>query len=140
MRDNIRAIGDAWTTFTPTHSGSWTVGNGDLDGWYTKAGHLVHAKVKFTFGSTSTASGSFGLTLPWSHANGSIAGGGSGLPVGRATCFDTSTSTSSYRNALVNGDILRVVDDSGTLVNATVPFTPAAGDVYSAFVRFESTT
>ncbi len=85
--------------------------------------------LKLTFGSTSTASGSFGLTLPWSHANGAVAGGGSGLPVGRATCFDTSASASSYRNALVNGDLLRLVDDSGNLVSATVPFTPAAGDI-----------
>ena len=118
------------------------MGNGDLGGWYMKAGHLVHAKVVFTFGSTSTAAGSFGLALPWSHANGSIAGGGAGdgLPVGRAICFDNSTSTSSYRNALVNGDLLRLVDDSGNLVNATVPFTPAAGDVYWASVRFEATS
>ena len=142
VRDNLRAIGNAWTAFTPTLAGSWTVGNGDLDGWYMKPGHLVQAKVKFTYGSTSSASGSFGLTLPWSHANGSIAGGGAGdgLPVGRAVCFDTSASASTYRDALVNTSTLRLVDASGALVTATVPFTPAAGDIYSATVRFEATT
>jgi hypothetical protein len=141
VRDNLRAIGNAWTAFTPTHSGSWTTGNGTLEGLYIKAGHLIHAKVKFTYGLTSSASGNFGLVLPWTHDNGSIGGGaGDGLPVGRAVCFDTSASASTYRDALVNGSTLRMVDASGMLVTATVPFTPANGDIYSAFVRFESTT
>jgi hypothetical protein len=71
--------------------------------------------------------------LPWTHANGAVGGGaGDGFAVGRGVAFDSSTSTSSYRNALVNGSTLRLVDDSGVLVNATVPFTPANGDIYSA--------
>lgn len=141
LRDNFKAVGDEWTMFTPSHSGSWTTGNGQLEGWYVKAGRFMIVKTKFTFGSTSTASGNFGLILPWTQANGSVGGGaGDGLPVGRGACFDASSNNSSYRNALVNGATLRLVDDSGALVNATVPFTPAAGDIYTAQVRFEASS
>ena len=54
--------------------------------------------------------------------------------MGRAAGFDL------LRDALVNTSTLRLVDDSGALVNATVPFTPATGDIYLAFVRFEATS
>lgn len=127
VRDNLDALGGAWTAFTPTFSGSWATGNGTMEGWYRKTGRTVTAKFKFTVGSTSTVSGNFGLTLPWTHANGSVGGGSDdGLSVGRAVCFDTSASASSYRDVLVNSAVLRVVDP---IVTATVPFTWATGDI-----------
>lgn len=141
LRDNLRAIGDPWTAFTPALVGSWTVGNGSLEGWHIKAGRLVMAKATFTFGSTSSASGPFGLMLPWSHANGTIAGGGTadGLPVGQAVAFDASAKASFYRHVLVNTSTLRVVDDSSVLVNARVPFRWADGDVLAATFTIETT-
>jgi hypothetical protein len=137
VRDNMKALGDAWTTFTPTFSGAWTLGNGTLEGWYIKPGRLVIGKVKLTVGSTTTPSGNFGLTLPWTQANGSVGGGADdGFPVGRAACFDTSAAATTYRDTLVNGAVLRVVDP---IVTATVPFTWATGDILLAGFVLEVT-
>jgi hypothetical protein len=138
VRDNMKAQGDAWTAFTPTFSGAWTLGNGTLEGWYMKMGRYVTAKVKLTVGSTTAPSGNFGLTLPWTHANGAVGGGGTddGLPVGRAECFDLSAVGSFYRDVLVNSATLRIVDP---IVTAAVPFTWATGDILFAQFTIEVT-
>lgn len=137
VRDNLKALGDAWTAFTPTFSGAWTLGNGTLEGWYIKPGRLVIGKVKLTVGSTTSPSGNFGVTLPWNHANAAIGGGADdGPPVGRAVCFDTSASASTYRDVIVNTATLRIVDP---IVTATVPFTWATGDILFAQFTIEVT-
>lgn len=70
VRDNLAAIGDAWTTYTP----SWTaasvnpsIGNGTLQGRYVKAGRLVLVEIQMLAGSTTTfGTGGYTFTLPFS--------------------------------------------------------------------------
>jgi hypothetical protein len=49
--------GGAWTAYTPTLTNA-TLGNGTLTGSYIQLGKLVIGRVTFTFGSTSSLTGS----------------------------------------------------------------------------------
>ncbi len=76
VRDNLKAISDPWTAYTPTLSGTgWAVGNGTLSGGYWQVGKRVDFRIDFLFGSTTTkgASASPVLTLPVTMKSGSEA-------------------------------------------------------------------
>jgi hypothetical protein len=68
IRDNLKAIGDPWTAYTPVLTGSTTnpvLGNGSLVGAYLQAGKLVLWRFSFTSGTTTTyGSGNYVITLP----------------------------------------------------------------------------
>ena len=68
VRDNFKAIGDAWTSYTPTWAGvttNPTIGNGTNVGRYIQAGKLVSFYVTITMGSTTAyGSGAWSVTLP----------------------------------------------------------------------------
>ncbi len=67
-RDSLKAIGDAWTSYTPTWTSTGTapaLGNGTITGSYVLAGKLVHFRVKLLMGSTTTyGTGSYLLSPP----------------------------------------------------------------------------
>jgi hypothetical protein len=58
----LNAIG-TWTTWTPTWSGI-TVGNGTTVARYSQINKVVHCRVQFTLGSTSSIAGPVTFTLP----------------------------------------------------------------------------
>lgn len=70
VRDNLKAIGDAWTSYGS--GASWTatgsnpsLGNGTWDGRYIQAGKLVVCSIVLTAGSTTTyGTGTYHLALP----------------------------------------------------------------------------
>lgn len=70
-RDNFRAIGDAWTAYTPTwKSGAGgtdiAIGNGTLAGGFMHAGKLVSFRILIVRGSTTnlgTTGYAFGLPV-----------------------------------------------------------------------------
>lgn len=68
IRDNLLAIGDAWTSYTPTWTGATTnpvLGNGTIVGKYLSAGKLTAFRITLTMGSTTTyGTGQWRLTLP----------------------------------------------------------------------------
>src|SRR3546814_14084513 len=65
LRGNFKAIGDPWTAYTPTWTGSgFTQGNGTITGAWVSAGKLVLYRITATVGSTTTVgrrASSFGL-------------------------------------------------------------------------------
>lgn len=65
---NLKAIGDAWTSYTPSWTASTTnptIGNGSLTGAYLQAGKLIAFRARVLFGTTTTAgSGNYSLSLP----------------------------------------------------------------------------
>jgi hypothetical protein len=68
VRDNLKAVGDAWTSYTPTLV-NVTQGNGTLVAKYVKAGRWVAFYVSFTLGSTSSIGGAaVTVTLPFTAA------------------------------------------------------------------------
>lgn len=65
VRDNLKAIGDPWTAYTPTLT-NITLGNGTLSAAYVLAGSKwMHGRVRFAAGSTTTyAAGNLGFSVP----------------------------------------------------------------------------
>lgn len=68
VRDNFKALGDAWTAYTPTWASSATqpvLGNGTLTGAYMRVGKLLAFRIALTMGSTTTyGTGTYQFTLP----------------------------------------------------------------------------
>lgn len=55
LRDNFKAITDPWTAYTPTLAGTgWSLGNGTLNGWYSRIGNTVKFRAELVVGSTTT--------------------------------------------------------------------------------------
>lgn len=123
VRDNLKAIGDTWTSYTPTLN-NWTIGNGTLSGRYMQAGKLVHFSISLVLGSTTGTTGSLGFALPVSPAL------GTGLPVGQAQLLDTSGSARRIYAAVWDSSIsaCQPRDATYTAVSSAAPWTWATGD------------
>jgi hypothetical protein len=133
VRDNLKAIGDAWTSYTPGYSGI-TIGNATVTAKYLQAGKLVIASFKMVVGSTTTfAATNLLVQLPVSAAVtlnqsvGSVFCGNNASTVFRAGSAVTASSTS-----------LCFVIDGGVFVSNTVPFTWATGDTLSWSATYEA--
>lgn len=63
LRDNMKAIGDPWTAYTPALTGI-TLGNGTITGRYAAAGKLILWSAKLTLGTTSSVTGNLTIGLP----------------------------------------------------------------------------
>lgn len=135
VRDNLLAIGQPWLTYAPTLT-NWTLGNGTLDGWYIRAGKLVHGKVWLTLGSTSTMSGTLAISLPVSKV---VDNAGGTAVTGTAQLFDTSASANRYRFVVQHtATNVRFADQDANAVTGTVPWTWATGDVIFATFSYEA--
>jgi hypothetical protein len=129
-----------WTTWNPTISGGWAVGNGTWDASYVQIGKTVHMAGKFTVGSTTTKGSGFTITLPVSMAanrgqvwNGvAVVAGGS---IYRLHWDNTGTTTTTawlgYQSA-VPGYTGRAA------ITATVPLTWATGDSLAISGTYEA--
>lgn len=128
VRDNLKAVGDAWTAYTPTWSATVTpptIGNGTLTGHAMQAGKMVHYRIALTFGSTTTVgSGVYTFTAPvaakiTAHQ-----------PAGIAQAFDTSATAITMLFARFNNSATQIVCEQavGTDVTDASPYAWAAGD------------
>ena len=120
IRDNLKAIGDAWTSFTST-PGNFTVGNGTTTAASMQAGKLTHFWIKFVFGSTSSMTGSPTFTLP--------VAGTARMVIARVLMYDTSAA--SYKGGFCfnsGASSLVVRDDASAAISSTNPITWATGD------------
>jgi hypothetical protein len=144
VRDNLKAIGDAWTAYTPTWT-NLTVGNGTQASAYIAAGKLHVVRVEFVFGSTSSISGTPEFTLP----NGvSVATDyDTQAPMGPAIILDSSAALgySGFVNRSSNAARLgfQAHGVTGAWVylsglNATTPITFASGDKLQGLAVFEA--
>lgn len=113
VRDNLKAIGDPWTDWTPTWSGATTnpvIGNGTIDAAYLASGKLTHFRILITMGSTTTyGSGQWRLTLPV-------------LPTNQRWTFqgDGALGAGAY---LIRG----IWDNTSSLLTLATPGTTAGG-------------
>lgn len=134
VRDNFDAIGDPWTSYSPTLS-NWTLGNGTLTGYYIQAGSLVIGKLSYTVGSTDTKSGAIVFSLPVTK----VTDGGLGTPLGTAELFDTSGSARNFVHCAQNATgSMRFYDAAGTAVTDASPWTWATGDTIEVSFRYEA--
>ena len=124
IRDNLKAIGDAWGSFTPTTT-NITLGNGTLAGAYMQAGKFVQFRIKLTLGSTSAITGSPTFTLPVTAVGTRVVGG-------LCLMFDSSAASgSAYKvGGAFNSSTtqLLVRDDASAVLSSTSPFTWATSD------------
>ena len=118
VRDSLKAIGDPWTSYTPTWTAATTnptLGNGTLSGAWMSAGQSVMFRVTLTFGSTTTVgSGAYSFTLPTAPKVYPMVFAGGAVLTSAATSFpiwgvcrsgvalelvaDPTTAGSSWRN------------------------------------------
>lgn len=136
-------LGATWTSWTPTWTSSGTapaIGNGTLTGSYKQIGKLVHFRIKFVGGSTTTwGTGNYFITLPvtgWTGiaANDSINlsgygedAGVTGLTLETGRMFDTSKMY-----------ILMRTNAAASQWAQTFPFTWGTSDYWSAFGFYEA--
>lgn len=138
LRDNFKAIGDAWTSYTPTWGSigtAPTLGNGTIVGKYTQVGKLIKGRIELTIGSTSTVGTSvYTLTLPVDAAV------SANVAIGTALFFDTSAPEYyqhiAYRAATGAG--ILALAATATRWSATSPVVPATGDVIGVSFEYES--
>lgn len=136
LRDSLAEIGDPWTAYTPTWSGSTSpaIGNGTLTGAWIQAGKLIHYRIVLTAGSTTTFDTTgWTLTLPTTPLV--------GFPgaFGTATCYDSSATTIYGRIAVcVGSGTIGLVDTAGARVGSTSPFTWATSDVLTVNGTYEA--
>lgn len=127
LRDNMKAIGDPWTAYTPALGGI-VLGNGTLAARYALAGKMVHWSVTLTFGTTTSFVGNFQIGLPPGASTRAGLKGRS--PLGRAVLFDSSTSSIRMWD-VAYGDAVNLAylcDVNGSIAHATSPWTWANGD------------
>lgn len=125
----------AWTNYTPTWTATTTapvLGNGTLNGRYTKIGKTIVGDILLAMGSTTTyGSGGWSLSLPFSCASSSIRYGGSWAVV--------DAGTTNYAGSLFivagSSTVGFFVRDAGpNFFSNTLPHTWASGDtLYLSF-------
>lgn len=135
--------GWAWQAFTPSFT-NVTVGNGTVIAKYVQIGKTIIGRVGFVLGSSSSVSGSVSFTLP-SPANTDYA---NNYPIGQLYIEDTGvTGYMGYIQAVGSPTVIAslfamnasatYVTVSGSPVNATTPFTFAAGDNFKGEFYYE---
>jgi len=137
VRDNFKAIGDAWGSYSPTWTSSGTaptIGNGTLGGFYMSAGKLVIGRLELTIGgTTNVGTGSYSLSLPVSAAaSGLVAVGSAGFSDASGGYYDGT----ALRNASNAGQMILVLNNARW--TATAPVAPATGDVISVAFSYEA--
>lgn len=144
IRDSLRAIGDHWTTFTPSWSATTSppsLGNGSLVGRYRRVGFTVDFVIELTYGSeTNPGSGAWRFGVPLGSVMMSAATRFSdcmardGSDVYTISCYSTPASP----NVLFLSSLPTTVGSSDRGVSGTVPFTWSAGDTLSLRGTYEA--
>lgn len=138
VRDQFKALGDAWTAYTPTWGASGVapaLGNGTITGAWMNTGKLVIGRIFLTMGSTTTyGTGTYLFSLPFSSVVGA-----QWFPVGGCTCRDTSAGT-TYGLVAFTGGSATVAGgtDAGGRVGQLVPFTWASTDTLGINFTYEA--
>jgi hypothetical protein len=128
LRDNLKAITDPWTAYTPTLAGTgWALGNGTLNGHYSRIGSTVQFRAQLVIGSsTAGPSASPRIGLPF-HMKPSDSEGA----LFSAAIWDTSTALYDAFGHINTGNFNEVSIYSKILFGAV-----ASGNViYSAATR-----
>lgn len=143
VRDSLKAIGDPWTSYTPTWTAATTnptIGNGTITGNYILAGKLCHFRAIVTIGSTTTlGTGAYQLTLPFAPVSG-------GYPITFPAVAYVTGPASSFplralsRQATTALDLLADPATAGAswrTVTQTIPTAWAAGNNISVSGTYE---
>jgi len=136
VRDAFTGIQAAWTSYTPTWTGTTTnpvIGNGTISGRYMQVGKTIHYEVKITMGSTTTyGSGAYLFSLP-------VAARAANRPAGQMTALDASLPGVRTHHAYTNSTtVVATHNDAGTNSGPTAPFTWATSDTITVAGTYEA--
>ena len=145
VRDNFKAIGDAWTSYTPAWSSSGTqpvLNNGTSVGAWLSAGKLVHFRILITMGSTTTyGTGTYRFTVPTAALS---LGAGSTINIA-GLLTDTGTAIWGVQACrFISSTTIELLAPTATadarlaVVAATVPYTFANTDIISISGTYEA--
>ena len=133
--NNLKAIGDPWTSYTPTYTGITAIGNATVVAKYIQAGKFVEGYVKITMGSTTTfGAAALSVSIPVTPAVQPNAVLG---PV-----FMQDTSAPAFRTGVaVTGTGLAVsliVDGGAGAASNLIPWTWANTDILAYSFTYEA--
>jgi hypothetical protein len=135
LRDALKAIGDAWTTYTPSWTAattSPTVGSSSVTGCYRKMGHTADVRINISVGAGfSAGSGTYRFSLP-SGVVATVVH--SGEAMGVATVFDSSAGA-TYKSVayMYSSTAVSLIGDAAVVGSAS-PITWASGDRISILI------
>ena len=140
LRDNLKAIGDPWTAYTPTWAATTNpaIGNGQISCAYMLAGKLCAFRFQIAMGTTTTyGTGGWTINLPFIPTTTvtfpcELTDTGVGNYAGRGLTSGSSTTLSILTRPTVAGAADRQV-------TSAVPFTWGTGDVLSISGVYETT-
>lgn len=126
IRDNFKALGDAWTPYTPVWTTSGTapsLGNGTLTGAFVSAGKYTTFRLRLLAGSTTTfGTGDFRFTYP-------VAAGNAANPDLSGYVLRTGPVYRGIIGVAFGTSSFRMIGSAGdALVTGTSPLTFANGD------------
>jgi hypothetical protein len=137
-RDLGNLVSDAaWTSYTPSLT-ALTLGNGTLTAKYQQIGKTIIASIYLLWGSTTSASGQWFISLPF--ANSTV----NDTPIGSARFLDSGTQNyvgvALVSSTRIAPTILNVAGTypTFTTVTQTVPYTWATNDVLATVVVYEA--
>jgi hypothetical protein len=123
-----------WTSWTPTINGA-TTGNGTVTAKYVRLGKLCVARFDFSLGSTSSVTGDFYFSLPFSAASGTrVAGFGMMFAsVGVVPAVPEIAGGNMYLRAMLANSTYVL----GQNTSSSVPGTWASGNWLAAVLAYE---
>lgn len=135
-------IPGAWTSFTPTLGGGWTLGNATYTAVYTRVGRLVVMWVDIVTGTTTSYGNPLTLTLPVGAASATgVAQGTRGRMVDAGTAAYLAWGSSSDTST-VNLRVLATSASYGQAasISTTIPHAWATGDGVEIFSVYEASS
>lgn len=126
---------EAWTTYTPTWTGSGgnpNLANHTRDGRYIQIGKTVHFAIKITFGSSSYGSGTYSFGIPVTAQSGSFFY----AVYGRAN--DTGTAGHIVTGVIASTTTLTLNTAGNQSVGPTQPFTFGNNDTLTISGTYEA--
>ena len=125
----LNAIGEAWTSYTPTLTAGVTVTNTVQYAKYAQVNKIVFVSVSLACTSAGTASNTITMTLPITAATG---GGTFGNVLGAGGFYDTSTTVQYNGTVVQNGTTAMSMfanASGGSLFGQFPAITVASGDI-----------
>jgi hypothetical protein len=119
----------AWVTYAPTLSSGWLNGNGTYDAKYCKIGKIVHWRVTFTVGSTTTKGSGMVMSLPVTAAATNSAVSAQGFLVTGSTRYIASVLFGSTTTVTIGTSVANATYTTWNAMTATTPFTWATNDI-----------
>jgi hypothetical protein len=134
VRDNLKAIGDAWTSYTPTYTNMGSPTTSDAK--YVAAGKWITGAVRFTLNGAPT--GLMAVSLPVTAAT--SVGTGRHVVIGQIVGLRTGVAYEPGFVTLASTTTVNFGNTSSSMAqwNATVPQSWASTDVFRFTFSYEA--